>query len=317
MTNTSWLFLFTLLLANNNNNNNNNVAAALSTRTTPTPAAFAGFLGQLWKQQQQQQQQSPPTKKAIHANSDDKDFPWKFTGRCIFVPAICKADDNNNNNALPDYDALTLLHVAGWTVGGTVVLEYDDSPVGYYREWVNLGGLALYQRQTRDQDSWQVGQFGSALYVSKSTAETLCKSVWGLQAQSADIQLVQDDDDDDDDDSSASCMRLQTDGNIRTVTAWNKAKIAGISIPFKNVGLLWTPTIKAIWTCIVKVSNKSSPDGDNDSILDLNRLRLSGRVRLARFDALPSQQQSNIISFPIGLAVQDLKIEISPWIDDP
>ena len=240
-----------------------------------------------------------------------------LTGRCIFVPSLVQNDSSN----LPNSD-LVLLNVAGWTVGGTVVLEYDSSPVGYYREWVTLGGLALYPRQTGDQQSFLVGQFGSNLYVSKPQAQTLCETVWGLIAKGANIQLVEQAD-------GQPCVALESTqgpGTKRlalTASGWENAKKGSI-LSFKNVGLLWTPTIKAIWTCLLQLPRgQKAPDNNGDEknsfvSLPLNRLRLSGNVRPAKFDIRSApNEQSSAIYFGLGLAVEDLVIEISPSIADP
>ena len=243
------------------------------------------------------------------ANSSSSSYPWKFEGRCVFVPSLVRVDKER----IPDPD-LFVLNVAGWTLGGTVVLEYDTSPVGYYREWVLLGGLAWYPRRTSENRSFMIGQYGSRLFVSKPKAENLCEKVWGLVAEGAQIEF----DEEEKDGSRCVCLNQQdldsAATNKRTslkANGWKYAQKPGI-ISFKNLGLLWTPTIKAIWTCLLKLPANSDSD---DVVLPLNRLRLAGSPRPARFDV--STNGSSSISFGIGLAVEDLVIEISPTIPDP
>jgi len=252
-------------------------------------------------------------------------FPWIFTGRCIFVPSLIKVDEQAANSS---NDNLFVLNLFGWTLGGTVALEYDDSPVGYYREWVKLGGLAVYPRRSTTQQSLLIGQFGSRLYVSRPEAEVLCERVWGLVAnKGASIQFL------DEQDCNNSPIRLVQSTNTRgdsialTASGWNHVRKSG-GVSFEKLSLLvWTPTIKAIWCCLLRFPlsfyrDNSKEDEDGDNLLPLHRLRLSGRVRPTRIDAettgatsLPKSQKT--MYFGLGLAVENLIIEISPPVSGP
>ena len=80
-------------------------------------------------------------------------------------------------------DGVSAVAALGWTLGGVVTLEYDESPVGAYREYVTMGALVTKRGA--------VGQWGSRLCVSTPTAEAVCREVWGVPAQLADIELCE------------------------------------------------------------------------------------------------------------------------------
>lgn len=111
----------------------------------------------------------------------------------------------------------TTLSLWQLSLGRYLVLEYDTSPVGSYREWVVLGGLPLYTRQTSSSSSC-VSQFGSALYVSKPAAESLCQRTWGLTAQGAAVQFAEDNSDND---RARTMMLDTTEDNVRNVSERN------------------------------------------------------------------------------------------------
>lgn len=285
-----------------------------------------------------------PQSVVIAAADDEKyengepSYPWKFTGRCIFVPSLVRRSQNDGYD--DDHSGPSILHLGGWTVGGTVALEYDDSPVGYYREWVSLGGLAVYPRRTTTtaQRTLLVGQVGRELYVSRPDAEVLCERVWGLVAnRGASIQFV---DDDDDVEESAGItlsqqQRQQTRDDhddsllILKASGWNHVRRKAGGLTFQRFDVLvWTPAIKAIWAALWKwpvVGSASSPDTTgrdendvDDNVLPLHRLRLSGNIRPARIDwKNRDMAPQQAVHFGLGLAVEDLVIEISPSIQDP
>ena len=112
-------------------------------------------------------------------NGADASYPWSFSGRFWFRPALVRAPPED---ALPD--GVSAVAALGWTLGGVVTLEYDESPVGAYREYVTMGALVTKRGA--------VGQWGSRLCVSTPTAEAVCREVWGVPAQLADIELCED-----------------------------------------------------------------------------------------------------------------------------
>ena len=247
----------------------------------------------------------------------DPAFPYKFKGRCIFVPSLVRLPEDNN---LPS--GISVLNLAGWTVGGTVVLEYDESAVGYYREWVDLGGLALYTRQSPQGQSFLVGQYGSNLFVSRPEAEELCVNVWGLVAKGADIEFSEPKD-------GGVCELQRSEparagsNPILSTFGWKDLWKPG-RLSFSGLNLLWTPTIKAIWACLGHRPTES--EDTQEPLLPLHRLRLAGRVGLSRFNTVDDEVDADSdeiswprqkIAFGVGLTVEDLVIEISLEIPDP
>merc|ERR1719247_683833 len=112
------------------------------------------------------------------ANGVDDAYPWRFDGRLWFRPAFVRAPEPD---ALPE--GMSAVSLFGWTVGGVVALEYDESPVGPYREYVSMGAVVTKRGA--------LGQWGSRLYVSSAPAEAICKEVWGVPAETAEIEFVE------------------------------------------------------------------------------------------------------------------------------
>jgi len=277
-----------------------------------------------------------------YVNSDDPAYPHQFTGRAILRPALVRVPttiplsetDDNNKNA--QKHGLQVLSLFGWTLGGTVALEYDDSPVGYYREYVNLGGLALYKRNvpkaagSNSKIRVVIGQFGSSLCVNEPQAETLCQQVWDLSAEAAKITIK------DENEQNPGTVSFQDTGigsvdRSIMITGWSNLrddKEQQSTIPSRLTlpPLLWTPKIKAIWSQLYPLpfgkdeTSRTSIDDDWDSNKDdvpLHRLRVSGRPTLALADLSSSSVSLPDTMIPLGIDVilRDLLIEISPRMD--
>ena len=73
------------------------------------------------------------------------EYPWSFDGRLWFRPALVKTPEG------PLPGDVRPLGVFGWTLGGVVYLEYDESPVGPYVEYVTMGSL-VEKRGALDED---------------------------------------------------------------------------------------------------------------------------------------------------------------------
>lgn len=235
-------------------------------------------------------------------NGLDPDFPWTFSGRLWFRPAIVRVPSEGPNAPRPPA-SVTMLNVFGWTIGGSVALEYDDSPVGPYREYVSMGSL-VFKRGA-------IGQWGSKLFVNTETAEDVCRKTWNVPAALADIEFSEG--------SSSLIVESAPDVESSTkqsiqINGWKNTRILKSNdSTTRNGGLpmLWTPSIKALWTPSVFFP---SSEGD-DSPLPLHQLRLSASaVRLTLCGQRPSADLG--IPIPIGILVDNVLIEISRQKDD-
>merc|ERR1719247_1335179 len=112
------------------------------------------------------------------ANGVDDAYPWRFDGRLWFRPAFVRAPEPD---ALPE--GMSAVSLFGWTVGGVVALEYDESPVGPYREYVSLGALVTKRGA--------LGQWGRRLFVSTRAAEEVCQRVWDVPAEVRGIDFAE------------------------------------------------------------------------------------------------------------------------------
>lgn len=221
---------------------------------------------------------------------NDMEYPWKFTGRCIFRAALVRLEESK----IPEQ--VFVPNLFGWTVGGTVVLEYDESPVGPYHEFVKLGGVGL---QLHPIGGLMVGQYGANLYVDKPKAQVLCESVWNLKAEPAVIKLVGDEAEE-----GERISIQESEENAFEVSGWGRL-VGQSGIDFSQLSLLWTPSIKAIWASIPPILKNSNND---ESSLPLHRLRLSGSARL---DWCNEKSTDSRIPIGFDICVDQLLIEIS------
>jgi len=251
---------------------------------------------------------SPKTTSALDKeNGLDPDYPWRFEGRFIFRPSLVRVHTEEHN--LPPCSNLVSLF--GYTLGGSVVLEYDVSPIGPYKEYVNMGGVVVLGRACVGESldgsqkmKWLgIGQWGTNLFVSTQVAEDVCKEVWGVPATLADIEFERD----------GECLRdgpEEITGRNKkfNLSGWDNARITSKSTyRFGGVPIIWTPTIKALWA---PFSFPFSACRGSDTLLPVHKLRLSASaVRLKRCERVEELLSDEI---PLGLAlvVDNVLIEI-------
>uniref|UniRef100_A0A7S4JT39 Uncharacterized protein n=1 Tax=Odontella aurita TaxID=265563 RepID=A0A7S4JT39_9STRA len=246
-------------------------------------------------------------------------YPWQFTGRLWFRPALVRVPKPassdagagavvDGNEPPPPPPSVSILSLFGWTVGGVVALEYDDSPVGPYFEYVTMGALVSKRGA--------LGQWGSKLYVSTDVAQQVCEEVWGVPATRAEIDFTEESNDGEGK-VQVLCVESAPQGTKSerqdiVVSGWGSTRISGVEdadcarYPPGGLPVLWTPTIKALWAPLVPFP---SSDDDKDE-LPLHRLRLSASgVRLR----LCGQPNSDELGIPlgVGLVVDNVLIEIA------
>ena len=190
---------------------------------------------------------------------------------------------------------MSAVSLFGWTVGGVVALEYDESPVGPYREYVSMGAVVTKRGA--------LGQWGSRLYVSSAPAEAICKEVWGVPAETAEIEFVE----------AGEGLRVDQPppptgpegaATIR-VGGWEATRSGGAALR-GGLPVLWTPQVKALWAPLVPLPTDASAGGRD---LALHPLRLSATsLRLQWCGQAPSHDLGT--SLPVGLTVDGVRIEI-------
>eukprot|EP00970_Alexandrium_tamarense_P004102 scaffold693_cov200-Alexandrium_tamarense.AAC.104 len=251
-------------------------------------------------------------------NGIDPNYPWRFEGRFIFRPSLVRVPSDRER--LPPNT--NLLSLFGYSLGGSVVLEYDVSPVGPYREYVVMGGVVGLGRVNLGDDDRTserklgLGQWGTDLFVTTQVAEEVCKQVWGVPAQVADIDLIED----------GGVLRDGPDEVIGRgmkpkfiLSGWNEARVLtnkneDSSIKrYGNIPIFWTPTIKALWAPISlpgSGSSDASPQQQKE-LLPVHKLRLSASALSLKW-CERIQQTSSAGEIPIGLAlvVDNVLIEI-------
>ncbi|CAE7662711.1 unnamed protein product, partial [Symbiodinium sp. CCMP2456] len=192
---------------------------------------------------------------------------WTFEGRVWFRPAIVQCPP------APPAAQVSFLSLFGWTLGGTVCLEYDVSPCGAYREVVDMGSLVLGR-------GGALGQWGSRLCVSSKEAEVLCQQVWQVPAEERTIYF--------EDFEGGEALRCSvSDGDVVRVLGWEALRLCdgaegpGVTLSLEGrLPLWWTPAIKALWLPL-RVGDGPSPEEPDEGALNLHRLFLSAsRVAL-------------------------------------
>jgi len=192
-----------------------------------------------------------------------------------------------------------------------VALEYDESPVGPYLEYVTMGALVTKRGS--------VGQWGSRLYVSTKEAADVCRDTWNVPAQFADIDFVAAEDD------KISSLSVETapdsmiEENLQKIVVggWENTKVLDRNEKGNRLGglpVFWTPSIKALWAPFIPLPpylTKDDVNGDDkENNLPLHRLRLSASaIRLTLCGQNPSDKLG--IPIGIGLVVDDVLIEIA------
>lgn len=244
------------------------------------------------------------------SNGKDEEYPYYFRGRLWFRPALVRAPSQS-----PYPSVVKIVSLFGWTVGGVVALEYDESPVGPYREYVTMGSVVSSSKSL-------LGQWGSRLYVSTPEAEDVCQQIWNVPAELASIQFFEDANDDNDIESSLNVSQpppssfTNNSMNAPTISIdnWSQTRVLKEPPQKENdnkrltLPVLWTPSIKALWAPFLSLPSPNDVDKDG---LPFNQLRLSAGALRLRWCP---QESTELLGIPIGigLAVDDVLIEISP-----
>lgn len=140
--------------------------------------------------------------------------PWSFQASRIFYQFQAIPSDNARTFCPPCsgelQSPLTLLSVGGYTLGGIFCVEYEDSPIGPYREVAILSSLVARV------PAIAIGAWASHIFVDSQDAADYGRDYWGLPATVVPIQFA-----DDDDNDEQSCYF--SDKEI-LVSGWDKAK---------------------------------------------------------------------------------------------
>jgi hypothetical protein len=318
------------------------------TINTASMQIYAQTQVQIQAQEQTQEQAQGQQKEEENgiSISTDPEYPYLFTGRLWFSPSLVKVPSDEMKSTLPPNESVGILSLFGYTLGGTVTLEYDTSPVGPYKEYVTMSSLVM-KRGT-------IGQWGSRLYVSTQVAEDVCKDVWGVPAEVANIEFhestlrssMSDNDSVSDADTHSDtdqCLMVTAPPNPYAPTndvqninveGWQNTRVLKPN-EYKNINandngakrwgnipVLWTPTIKALWSPWVAGGVFAPPSSDeieSKEELPLHKLRLSASALRLSWSGLRRKLDDEVddatkeelgIPLGIGLIVDNVMIEI-------
>lgn len=224
-------------------------------------------------------------------NGLDTEYPWRFDGRFWFRPALVRMP---KEGAVPG--GARPLGLFGWTLGGVVCLEYDESPVGPYFEYVTMGAVVT--------KGGTIGQWGSRLFVSTRVAEEVCQRVWDVPAEVARIDFQE---------RPGQGLRVDAPPAVGCKTGDAEICVHGWagtrtsqegSEPTGGLPVLWTPSIKALWFPLVPF-----PAAEGSG-MPLHRLRLSASSLRLHLCGQSSSDELGV-PLPVGFSADGLRIEIA------
>ena len=263
-----------------------------------------------------QLQSSASARTVGERNGLDEEYPWRFEGRFIFRPSLVRITPSSSSPP-----SASLLSLFGYSLGGSVVLEYDVSPVGPYREYVTMGGVVGLGQVSVGETNKRllgVGQWGTDLYVSTQVAEDVCKQVWGVPAQVANIDFEEEGNVIQDGPDSEVVSRSGVTKKNFKLSGWDNTRVLSTeelqqqTKRFGNIPIFWTPTIKALWAPI-SLPNFSSKV-TQEELLPVHKLRLSASALRLKQCKRIGQSEGEI---PIGLTlvVDNVLIEIGEQVN--
>ncbi|CAJ1414095.1 unnamed protein product [Effrenium voratum] len=218
---------------------------------------------------------------------------WAFGGRVWFRPALVQTPE-------PSPPEVTFLSLFGWSLGGVVCLEYDESPCGPYREVVDMGALVLR--------NGAVGQWGSRLCVSSKEAEQICREIWQVPAEQRQITFAGD----------SKPLRCSVANDAVDVAGWEALRLCdgaeglGLTVsPSGRLPVWWTPQIKALWLPF----RLGGPE-EIEQPLALHQLFLSA-VKVSLQWRWPGEDKATTgeaegLALPFSILADGVKIEICP-----
>lgn len=169
-----------------------------------------------------------------------------------------------------------------------------------------------------------IGQWGTDLYVSTQVAEDVCRVVWGVPAQVADIEFVEegsvladgpDDNEKENNRKKKKKFTLSGWGNARVLNNGSEGEDESAAAKrYGNIPILWTPTIKALWAPFLFPggSGLTRTTETGSLLLPLHKLRLSASaLRIKRCERIRTETTA-ADEIPLGLAlvVDNVLIEI-------
>jgi len=233
------------------------------------------------------------------------EFPWSFSGRVRFRPAIVSTSEAEVAKGV------RVLSLFGLTVGGSVCLQYDASPVGPYLEVVQMAALVFSERL------WTAALWGCNLMVNSDKADNANKEVWGVPSEYRDIDFQA---------GGSPGVFIDNAGGLR-VGDWDAMSFAAAGArPWGGLPIWWTPTLKALWFPF-----SARRDEDKGGTLPLRRLRLSAAALRLRWvtpgpsgddfrepqvDPAVGGEESFVMPLPFVVEADGVLIEIGEVFDE-
>ena len=136
--------------------------------------------------------------------------PWTFpNARVLYQPAFVPIEAAR---AVTPTSGLTLLSLFGWTLGGTFVVEWTDSPIGPYREVAVLSGLV--------SRGLGIGAWASHIVVTTPEAVDAGRAIFGLPATLGRVTF----------EPAAESNPVRRDDNDAAARAWEAAAAVAVAL---------------------------------------------------------------------------------------
>ena len=129
--------------------------------------------------------------------------PWTFHASRIYYQfqAIPVGTAQRYGPPCADTSPLTMVSIGGYTLGGIFCVEYEDSPIGPYREVAALSSLVVRWSCHNNNNglfSWlpAMGAWASHIFVTTESAAQYGQEFWGLPATVIPIEFIEEHNDD-------------------------------------------------------------------------------------------------------------------------
>lgn len=161
------------------------------------------------------------------------DPPWEFQARRIYYQFLaipsetaqkycppCRKIHDGENSGNNKKSPLIILSLGGFTLGGIVCIEYENSPIGPYREVAILSSLVGSWRSPLQLPA--IGAWASHIFVDLEDAAVYGEKFWGLPASVVPIQFSSSGDENNAGEHTRDCDTIWFSDQAIRISGWRQ-----------------------------------------------------------------------------------------------